>query len=105
LVNIKPLILEYGTSLYAMICSLFFCWVVFFNNLLSLLQDHFVLIVSEFMFIPWDYAQKQAATREALRDGNSCTPSITIVAAENFESHMVEYIKGQVLMRIFVSER
>jgi DNA polymerase epsilon subunit 1 len=57
------------------------------------------------MFIPWDYAQKQAATREALRDGNSCTPSITIVAAENFESHMVEYIKGQVLMRIFVSER
>ncbi|KAG6779745.1 hypothetical protein POTOM_016140 [Populus tomentosa] len=60
------------------------------------IQDHFVLIVSEFMFIPWDYAQKQAATREALRDGNSCTPSITIVAAENFESHMVEYIKGQI---------
>lgn len=69
------------------------------------MQDHFVLIVSEFMFIPWDYAQKQSATREALRNGNSCTPSITIVAAENFESHMVEYIKGQVLMRIFVSER
>ncbi|KAJ6368932.1 hypothetical protein OIU78_001326 [Salix suchowensis] len=60
------------------------------------IQDHFVLIVSEFMFIPWDYAQKQAATREALRDGNSCTPSITVVAAENFESHMVEYIKGQI---------
>lgn len=66
---------------------------------LGLLQDHFVLIVSEFMFIPWDYAQKQAANRASLQNVSSCTPSITIAAAETFESHLVEYLRGQVSLR------
>ncbi|OAY51429.1 DNA polymerase epsilon catalytic subunit A [Manihot esculenta] len=60
------------------------------------IQDHFVLIVSEFMFIPWDYAQKQAANRASLQNVSSCTPSITIAAAETFESHLVEYLRGQI---------
>ncbi|XP_020536143.1 DNA polymerase epsilon catalytic subunit A isoform X2 [Jatropha curcas] len=60
------------------------------------IQDHFVLIVSEFMFIPWDYAQKQDAKRASLQDVSSCTPSITIAAAETFESHLVEHLKGQI---------
>ncbi|XP_057988015.1 DNA polymerase epsilon catalytic subunit A isoform X2 [Hevea brasiliensis] len=60
------------------------------------IQDHFVLIVSEFMFIPWDYAQKQAANRASLQNVSLCTPSITIAAAETFESHLVEYLRGQI---------
>lgn len=60
------------------------------------LQDHFVLIVSEFMYIPWKYAQEQAASRAAARNVDSCTPSITAAAAEAFESHITEYLKVQV---------
>ncbi|KAF3455292.1 hypothetical protein FNV43_RR05740 [Rhamnella rubrinervis] len=60
------------------------------------IQDHFVFIVSQFLYMPWNYAQKQAAIRASLKDGNSCTPSITIAAAETFESHLTEYLKGQI---------
>lgn len=59
-------------------------------------QDHFVFIVSQFMYIPWKYAQKQAAIRASLQNGDLCTPSINIGAAEAFESEITEYIKGQV---------
>lgn len=100
-----------GYLFYALICTIVFsCFLCFFfsgflfNNPLTLLQDHFVLIVSEFMFIPWNYAQKQAAARASLQNSNSCTPSITIAAAETFESHLVEYLKGQVLIRILVGK-
>ncbi|KAK2643590.1 hypothetical protein Ddye_025353 [Dipteronia dyeriana] len=60
------------------------------------IQDHFVLVVSEFMYIPWKYAQKQIACRASLQDANSCTPSITVNAAETFESHLVEHLKGEI---------
>ncbi|XP_030957711.1 DNA polymerase epsilon catalytic subunit A-like isoform X3 [Quercus lobata] len=60
------------------------------------IQDHFVFIVSQFMYIPWSYAQKQAAIRASLQDGNLSTPSVTVAGAENFESHMTEYLKGQI---------
>ncbi|KAJ7947962.1 DNA polymerase epsilon catalytic subunit [Quillaja saponaria] len=60
------------------------------------IQDHFVFIVSQFMYMPWNYAQKQAANRASLQDDDSCTPSITVAAAETFESHMTEYLKGQI---------
>ena len=62
----------------------------------SFIQDHFILIVSEFMYIPWKYAREQAAIRASVRDGNLCTPSITGAAAEAFESHMTEYLREQV---------
>ncbi|XP_061359270.1 DNA polymerase epsilon catalytic subunit A-like [Gastrolobium bilobum] len=60
------------------------------------IQDHFVFIVSQFMYIPWNYAHKQAAIRASLLNDESCTPSINIVAAEAFESEITEYIKGQI---------
>ncbi|KAL5974611.1 hypothetical protein ACLOJK_031281 [Asimina triloba] len=56
-------------------------------------QDHFVLVVSEFIYEPWKYAQKQAAIRDSSREGSFCTPSITVNAAEAFESRVTEYVK------------
>ncbi|XAR60114.1 DNA-directed DNA polymerase [Bertholletia excelsa] len=63
------------------------------ENLPKETQDHFILIVSEFVYKPWKRACDEKA---AMRDGNLCTPSITAVAAETFESHMTEYLKGQI---------
>ncbi|KAK8550806.1 hypothetical protein V6N13_119309 [Hibiscus sabdariffa] len=60
------------------------------------IQDHFVLIVSEFLHTYWKYAQEQAANRTSSLDGSLCTPSITITAAKNFEAHTVKYLKDQV---------
>ncbi|KAK6247338.1 hypothetical protein QUC31_018903 [Theobroma cacao] len=60
------------------------------------IQDHFVLIVSEFLHTPWKYAQDQAANRTSSLDGSLCTPSITITAAESFEAHIVKYLKEQI---------
>ncbi|EXB53718.1 DNA polymerase epsilon catalytic subunit A [Morus notabilis] len=60
------------------------------------IQDYFVFIVSQFLYIPWSYARKQAAIRASVQDGNLCTPSITVAAAETFESHLTEYLKGQI---------
>ncbi|XP_048444807.1 DNA polymerase epsilon catalytic subunit A isoform X2 [Pyrus x bretschneideri] len=60
------------------------------------IQDHFVYIVSQFLYIPWDYAQKQAAVRTSLQNDSICTPSITVADAETFESHMIDFLKGQI---------
>ncbi|XP_021832845.1 DNA polymerase epsilon catalytic subunit A-like isoform X1 [Prunus avium] len=60
------------------------------------IQDHFVYIVSQFLYIPWDYEQKQAAVRTSLQNDSNCTPSITVAAAETFESHMIDFLKGQI---------
>ncbi|KHN21127.1 DNA polymerase epsilon catalytic subunit A [Glycine soja] len=59
------------------------------------IQDHFVFIVSQFMYIPWNYAKKQAQIRASLQNGDSCTPSINIGAAEAFESEVTEFTKDQ----------
>eukprot|EP00268_Persea_americana_P026628 TRINITY_DN2608_c0_g1_i2.p1 TRINITY_DN2608_c0_g1~~TRINITY_DN2608_c0_g1_i2.p1 ORF type:complete len:2201 (+),score=389.42 TRINITY_DN2608_c0_g1_i2:181-6783(+) len=59
-------------------------------------QEHFVLIVSKFMYVPWKYSQEQAAIRDASRDGNLCTPSITVNAAETFESRVTNFLKEQI---------
>ncbi|OVA03605.1 DNA-directed DNA polymerase [Macleaya cordata] len=59
-------------------------------------QDHFVLIVSEFLYIPWKHAQEQAANRVSSGDGNFCTPSITGAAAETFELRMAGFLKEQI---------
>ncbi|KAM7276901.1 hypothetical protein ACFE04_018767 [Oxalis oulophora] len=50
--------------------------------------------VLEFMLKPLEYAKEQATIRTSYIDGNSCTPSITVAAAEGFESLMVDYLKG-----------
>ncbi|OMO70162.1 hypothetical protein CCACVL1_19081 [Corchorus capsularis] len=60
------------------------------------IQDHFVLIVSEFLHTPWKYAQDQAINRTSSLDGSICTPSITITAAESFEAHIVKYLKEKI---------
>ncbi|XP_042956181.1 DNA polymerase epsilon catalytic subunit A-like [Carya illinoinensis] len=71
------------------------CWNIA-EYLPKKIQDHFVFIVSQFLYIPWSYAQKQVAIRASLRDGNSCTPSVTVAANDTFESHMTEYLREQI---------
>ncbi|KAA8544223.1 hypothetical protein F0562_022235 [Nyssa sinensis] len=66
------------------------------ENLPKATQDHFISVVSEFIYIPWKYTQDQAAIRASLRDGNLCTPSITGAAAETFELHMTEYLREKI---------
>jgi DNA polymerase epsilon subunit 1 len=68
------------------------------------LQDHFIFIVSQFLYIPWNYAQKQSAVRTTLQDGSSCTPSITVAASETLESHMTDFLKAQVDMTIIFAK-
>lgn len=41
--------------------------------------------------------KEQVACRAAMRDDTSCTPSITIMAAENLEGQVVDYLRGQVI--------
>lgn len=60
-------------------------------------QDHFVLIVSEFLYIPWKFLDEQVAARTTLIDGSSCTPSITVTAAETLEASVTGYLKDQVI--------
>ncbi|KAL6634447.1 hypothetical protein ACP70R_027118 [Stipagrostis hirtigluma subsp. patula] len=59
-------------------------------------QDHFVLIVSEFLYIPWKYMKEQVTARATIRDDTSCTPSITVMAAENLEGEVTEYLRNQI---------
>uniref|UniRef100_J3LD65 DNA polymerase epsilon catalytic subunit n=1 Tax=Oryza brachyantha TaxID=4533 RepID=J3LD65_ORYBR len=59
-------------------------------------QDHFVLIVSEFLYVPWKYMKEQVALRSTTRDDTSCTPSITILAAENLEVQVIGYLRNQI---------
>ncbi|KNA12254.1 hypothetical protein SOVF_127620 [Spinacia oleracea] len=59
-------------------------------------QDHFVVMISEFMYKPWEYALSHAANEAFLGDGDLCTPSITAPIAEKFESHLTEYLKDQI---------
>ncbi|KAG8371187.1 hypothetical protein BUALT_Bualt13G0060900 [Buddleja alternifolia] len=58
-------------------------------------QDHFILIVSEFLYFPWKYAQEEAAKR-ASNMGDLCTPSITASTAEILESQMTEFLKKKI---------
>jgi DNA polymerase epsilon subunit 1 len=39
---------------------------------------------------------EQVSCRAALMDDTSCTPSITIMAAENLEGQVVDYLRAQV---------
>lgn len=74
------------------------CYNIFI--LLSYLQDHFILIVSEFMYIPWKYAQEQAAKQASAVDGELCTPSIPAAIAETFELQMTQELKKKVLIML-----
>ncbi|PHT35292.1 DNA polymerase epsilon catalytic subunit B [Capsicum baccatum] len=66
------------------------------ENLPKATQDHFILIVSEFMYIPWKYAQEHAALRASTSDGDFCTPSITAALAETFDLQMADDLKKKI---------
>ncbi|PHT69169.1 DNA polymerase epsilon catalytic subunit B [Capsicum annuum] len=66
------------------------------ENLPKATQDHFILIVSEFMYIPWKYAQEHAALRASSSDGDFCTPSITAALAETFDLQMADDLKKKI---------
>ncbi|OIT28308.1 PREDICTED: DNA polymerase epsilon catalytic subunit A-like [Nicotiana attenuata] len=66
------------------------------ENLPKATQDHFILIVSEFMYIPWKFAQEQATHRASSSDGDLCTPSITAALAETFDLQMAENLKKKI---------
>lgn len=57
------------------------------------------MIVSEFMYGPWKYAQEQATHRASTSDGDLCTPSITAAHAETFDLQMAEDLKKKVSAR------
>jgi DNA polymerase epsilon subunit 1 len=61
-------------------------------------QDYFLVIVSEFVYIPWKHSQEQAIQcAEALAGGsNFCTPSVTVSAASDMEAKETAYLKHQV---------
>lgn len=82
--------------------------VVIFPNyfdMTSYLQDHFILIVSEFLYIPWKYAQEQAANRALPGNGELCTPTIPAAIAESFELQMAEELKKKVPKTMVPSHR
>jgi len=60
--------------------------------------DYFLVIVSEFVYIPWKHSQEQAIQRaEALAAGsNFCTPSVTVSAASDIEAQETAYLKHQI---------
>ncbi|KAJ4762241.1 Dna polymerase epsilon catalytic subunit a [Rhynchospora pubera] len=60
------------------------------------IQDHFELIVSEFMYLPWKYLETQIARRTNVLDDTSSTPSITIIAAENLETSVVDFLRNKI---------
>ncbi|VFQ71576.1 unnamed protein product [Cuscuta campestris] len=66
------------------------------ENLPKEIQDHFILIVSEFMYIPWKHAQDQAAQQASTKNGDSCTPSITAALAEILDLQMAEDLKKKI---------
>ncbi|CAL9170786.1 unnamed protein product [Musa hybrid cultivar] len=60
-------------------------------------KDHFVLIVSEFLYIPWKYLKEQVLIRTTnMMDDSTSTQSITVTAAETIEARVNEYIKEQI---------
>ncbi|KAH6814720.1 DNA polymerase epsilon catalytic subunit [Perilla frutescens var. frutescens] len=65
------------------------------ENLTKATQDHFILIVSEFLYFPWKFAQEEAAKRTSAI-GDLCTPSITAATAEILESQMIEFLKKKI---------
>jgi len=52
--------------------------------------------VFEFIYSPWKHLQEQAALHAATREGNLCTPLVTVAAAADLESEEVSFLKEQV---------
>lgn len=54
------------------------------------------MMVSEFMYKPWEYALNHIADEAIFEDGDLSTPSISVPVAEKFESLLIEFVKDQV---------
>ncbi|KAK6138431.1 hypothetical protein DH2020_027841 [Rehmannia glutinosa] len=65
------------------------------ENLTKATRDHFILIVSEFLYFPWKFAQEEAAKRASVM-GDLCTPSITASTAEILESQITDFLKKKI---------
>ncbi|GER25550.1 DNA polymerase [Striga asiatica] len=65
------------------------------ENLTKKAQDHFIMIVSEFLYFPWKFAQEEAGKRSTTT-GDLCTPSITASTAEILETQMTEFLKKKI---------
>ncbi|KAG0453679.1 hypothetical protein HPP92_024983 [Vanilla planifolia] len=59
-------------------------------------QDHFVLIVSEFLYLPWKFSKEYIAIDKSKRDSTMSTQSITVSAAETLEASVTNYLKEQI---------
>ncbi|PWA40336.1 DNA polymerase epsilon catalytic subunit [Artemisia annua] len=64
-------------------------------------RDQFDSIVSDFIYLPWKFAQDQANKQTNIRDDDddSCTPSITAAAGEMFQSCMTEDLREKVCIK------
>lgn len=54
------------------------------------------------MYLPWKYLETQIAKRTNTLDQTSSTPSITIIAAENIETSVVDFLRNKVALLIFI---
>ncbi|KAK8952512.1 DNA polymerase epsilon catalytic subunit A [Platanthera zijinensis] len=59
-------------------------------------QDHFILIVSEFLYLPWKYLKEQIASFNIKRDSTNSTQSFTVSTSETLEACVDEYLKEQI---------
>jgi hypothetical protein len=41
--------------------------------------------------------KEQVATQATIRDDTSCTPSVTVMAAENLEGQVIEHLRDKVM--------
>eukprot|EP00897_Mesotaenium_endlicherianum_P006205 jgi/Mesen1/5612/ME000282S04761 len=74
------------------------CWNIS-EYLPHLIQDYFVVVVSEFIYRPWKHARDVAeACAAALlgQEGPSCTPSVTLAAGADAEAGEIEFLKSEV---------
>lgn len=74
------------------------------TNIKKFMQDYFIVVVSEFLYIPWKHAQEQAKLRAAAKAcaSTSCTPSVTVAAAANAEFAEATFLKDQVKLSCFI---
>lgn len=60
-----------------------------------------MVIVSEYIFVPWKHAQETAAARLAVDDGPgghiSSTPSVTVAGAATLEAKEVLFLRDKVM--------
>ncbi|EPS63800.1 hypothetical protein M569_10982, partial [Genlisea aurea] len=62
------------------------------ENLPKVAQDHFVLIVSEFLFLPWKYAQEGGGSQM----GTPLTTAAAASSSSTVESLVTEFIKRKI---------